>query len=1354
MAEVGVLSLQIHDNSAKAASELDKLASALERVRSAVGGGKQLSGAATEIEKIKTAVSGAVSGEAAKGFAEVAKKIEAVKKASEGVKLPELKNSDGFITTESKIEEAITNVGESAVTATKKIETFKDSVREMKRTVEGSGVETIYDPAVKDFVPVDRYSGAGAGSAAGEHAYNGPDPVLADVVKRSGFDSIYEAFPGYRQQMENQFPEMYEAMKNAAGGIEELSESGENAGLNIRQLGEALFGAGDDAKGFGDRIKGLFPHLSMLGKQLMSIARRMALRAVIKQVTAGIKEGVENLYWYSKAVGTDFAPAMDSAASAMLQFKNSIGAAAAPVIQALIPVLQTVVNWFITAINYANQFLALITGKSGWTRALPVAADAFEQTGRRARGAGRSAREAAKDVKELLADWDELNIIQSETGGGTGSGGGGGGGAGGTSAEYSSMFQEMRSFNEDIQAFVRNLTNSFGSILELVKKVGAVMLAWKVSSVVGGIVGTLAGLVGAGIMLDITFKLVKAFDKTYADTGNVGWLIGDVLTTLVGATLTSKILSKVLGGAVGKIVLPLTLAVSAGATIKAIVEETDLSELNQRTVVQAVTAGIKGGAAIGLLAYASGAITKLAAIGAGISGTLITFGAAIGIKATSVVAKTGEITKETVMADVAAAVSTALGVSGLALSIGSASLATAAAMGAGALIFTLAATIGIQAIIASKPKAVKWGDYDATEHEIKNFVEGSVFKVNANTILNMINPKIEAVSTEEEGLTAKADEVKLTVSKVLLGFDDKETLKDLEKQILGTGEADDSESLIGRLRKTMKAKNSVIETGLILQFSNLGDGSTEASKEAKNQLGIVSAGWEAIDNEISSLGRSLSASFGRAYREGITEEAKAAEIKTIAELSQMIANVSAAMVKGEAQAQAQINLKDNLSSLSRESFGNILDYIKEYKEQVSNAYITAYDAVIKELGSQAAALEQSWQNELQLAKDAKTESERAEHERNAKAYEAQYKQTYGYYMSQLEGRDAAIKAATEKAMDKSTLELIRNAILGNIQGKAGAENISADFAHAMYASFHDAKATTEQKSGAVKNLINNVIDQYFGEDANTIKGLIEEGILSYKDVIDQGIVEALAGGGIWVSEQDVWQTIIDQIFGNDGKPTEVDGPDVNVGVGVKPEIEEATSEAPTTEEILGGLATEAESNLNATDSVITDHTFPVTNTVDTSATTGATGDMAAQVHSDVMSVASDINWLNSMVGGYGYSGIGGAGRFSNVTGVTVHSRATGGNIRSGELFFGNENGRIEMMGKMGNSAVVANNQQIVEGISKGVATSNAGMESAMNMMVALMRQFVSKEFTAKVVPSSSMGRNNAMSNEAYRKVTG
>lgn len=1354
MAEVGVLSLQIHDNSEKAASGLDRLASALERVRNAVGGGKQLSGAATEIEKIKTAVSGASSSEAAKGFTEVAKKIEAVKKASNGIKLPELKNSDGFITAESKIEEAIENVGESAVTATKKIETFKDSVREMKRTVEGSGVESIYDPAVKDFVPVDRYSGAGAGAATSEYAYRGADPVLADIVKKNGFDSIYAQFPGYRQQMENQFPEMYEAMKNAAGGIEELSESGENAGANIRQLGDALFGAGDDAKGFGDKIKGLFPHLSSLSKQLMSIARRMALRAIIKQVTAGFKEGVENLYWYSKAVGTDFAPAMDSAASAMLQFKNSIGAAAAPLIQALIPVLQTVVDWFITAINYANQFLALITGKGGWTRALPTAANAFEDTSRKAKRAGGSAKSAAKEVKELLADWDELNIIQSESGGGTGAGGSGGV-ASAIGTEYANMFEEVNHFSDDIEAFVRNLDRSFGGVLNFVKEIGEAVLAWKVSKAFSGLVGKLAGLAGTVIAISLVIKGTQMFDNTFLDTGHEGWLIGSLLTPVIGGIFTKQILDAVVGGSVGKLAIPLMLTISSIVDIVTLAGRTDVDALDKKSLEMSVLSALKVGAAASYFAYMLGGYTLGKSLMGGAAIAIATFGVAIGIKAIAQTAKSG-VTMETIKA--AALSSLAVGVgAGMFAKIAGASTLAALGFGGAAAAFTiatLAVGIGIAAAIASKPKAIVWGDYKATEKEIKDFVEGSVFKVSPNTILEMINPKIEAVSTAEEGLTATANEVKLLVGKVMLGFDDKETLQELEKQILGNGAADDNESLIGKLRTTMKAKKSVIETGLILQYTGFGDASTDASKEVKEQFNTVDAGWAAIDNEISSLGKSLAESFGRAYREGISEEAKAAELKTIAELTQMIANVAAAMTRGEAQAQAMINLKGNLSNLTVESFGDVVSYIEEYKQEVTSAYTTAYDAVIKELGSQAAGLKQSWENELILAEEAKTESERAAHLRNAKAYEDQYNETYALYKSKLDGRDDAIKAMVERAMDKDTLELIRNAILGNLQGKAGADNISAAFAEAMYSTFHDENATTEQRSGAVTDLLNNVIDQYFGEDAGTIKTLIKEGVLSYKDVIDQGVVEALAGGGIWDSEQSIWQTIIDQIFGAGEEPIEAEPTSVTIPMEVQPEIEEAVSEASSTEEILGGLSTEADANLTATDTVIKEHTFAQTNTVDTSATTDSVHDMATSVMGDLKATANAINSFNSFVGGLGGVRVGGAGRWSGLTGVTVSSRATGGNIRSGEVFFGNENGRIEMMGKMGNSAVVANNQQIVDGISRGVAASNSGMESSLGTMVALMRQFLNKEFTARVVPSSGMGRNNVQSGDAYRKVTG
>ena len=51
---------------------------------------------------------------------------------------------------------------------------------------------------------------------------------------------------------------------------------------------------------------------------------------------------------------------------------------------------------------------------------------------------------------------------------------------------------------------------------------------------------------------------------------------------------------------------------------------------------------------------------------------------------------------------------------------------------------------------------------------------------------------------------------------------------------------------------------------------------------------------------------------------------------------------------------------------------------------------------------------------------------------------------------------------------------------------------------------------------------------------------------------------------------------------------------------------------------------------------------------------------------------------------------------------TMQNYATGGFVDSAQLFFANENGNIEAMGKMGNDTVVANNEQIVTGITQGV----------------------------------------------------
>lgn len=172
---------------------------------------------------------------------------------------------------------------------------------------------------------------------------------------------------------------------------------------------------------------------------LINSVKRVAfyrlIRAGIRMVTDGVKTGIDNLYQWSAAMNGSFAQSMDVGASASLQFKNSIGAMLGPAIEAVIPLLVQLANVAIQAANAINQFVSVLFGRATWTRAKEVSVSAGKALG----GAGKKAKEADDAIKGLLADWDELNIIQQES---SKSGdGGSGGGSGGVSA--GDMFEQV-----------------------------------------------------------------------------------------------------------------------------------------------------------------------------------------------------------------------------------------------------------------------------------------------------------------------------------------------------------------------------------------------------------------------------------------------------------------------------------------------------------------------------------------------------------------------------------------------------------------------------------------------------------------------------------------------------------------------------------------------------------------------------------------------------------------------------------------------------------------------------------------------------------------------------------------------
>lgn len=189
----------------------------------------------------------------------------------------------------------------------------------------------------------------------------------------------------------------------------------------IKKLGQPLENLGEKFKAIGTKIKGFF-------NSIKRVAMYRAIRTALKAITDGLEEGRKNLYYYSQAVGTEFAPSMDRAATAFLYLKNSIGAATAPLTNYFVPILDAVIDKLVEFINKFNELTAALTNQPTWTKAVKYPVTWQD--------AADDATKAAKKLKSVMLGFDELNVIEPDDKGGK------------TSAadalDYSKMFEEMQ----------------------------------------------------------------------------------------------------------------------------------------------------------------------------------------------------------------------------------------------------------------------------------------------------------------------------------------------------------------------------------------------------------------------------------------------------------------------------------------------------------------------------------------------------------------------------------------------------------------------------------------------------------------------------------------------------------------------------------------------------------------------------------------------------------------------------------------------------------------------------------------------------------------------------------------------
>lgn len=515
-------------------------------------------------------------------------------------------------------------------------------------------------------------------SGLGESARITAEQFMEDTTQA---DILQMKLEGVSQKLE----EALNADETDPGKIARLANEYQNLKDKIEEVGDAANDASGQASGLGTALSNAANSIKSgtfgkLASQLWRVAKMRGLRYIIRSISSALSEGVNNLYSWSNGVNGSFADAMDTYSTKLSLIKNSVATAFSPLIEMAVPYISQLTSYVYSACNALSQFWALLTGSDTWTKALETTKKWSDTT---KKGAG-SVSDAADDTKDLLADWDELNVIQSDTTDSSGSGSSGSG----SSVDYSKMFEDTSKFD--------TWTKYFTDIKDIVLDIATALLGWKLSEVLTGALGTLSSFVFTGATIKLVFDADTFFDNMYVDTGEEGWLVADLLTTILGSALATKALSSVLGGAAASIAVPLTFAVGAAATIKTLIDRTDVSALSAKGLRLAALTGLKTGAAAGYLFYTNG-YTLLESIGSGAGVAVITLGVAVGLKAIAETIQTGELTEEILAADFLSAGAVGGGLFLMEKALGGSTITAFTQAGGGALV-TFGVLIGLEAV--------------------------------------------------------------------------------------------------------------------------------------------------------------------------------------------------------------------------------------------------------------------------------------------------------------------------------------------------------------------------------------------------------------------------------------------------------------------------------------------------------------------------------------------------------------------------------------------------------------------------------------------------------------------------------
>lgn len=378
------LTIEVVADTSKATKNIAKLAQTLKTLSEGSSG---TAGAAESIKKAADAV--AKFCEAANSTNGVATKIKKV-----GAALNELQNSVSGLQDTAKGIDAVAGALNRLADASDKVTGVKQTIKEIRAV----GIGVARTAVAKDAVDT------------GKTSLEKSPITQADVESLAAEEPKLQGLIDTLQRGADAAGRF--SAKLASLPLKVVAEGAKNASSWIWQLGKGM--VSHIWGSFKNKLTGFAGSLGNLFHSIKRIAMYRGIRALIRSITSGFSEGIKHLYRWSELVNNEFKASMDSLSTSAHYLRDSLGAMVSPLIDALAPAVEILVEKFVSLLNVVNQFFATLTGKDTWRRAVRTATE-YDDGIKDAADSTKEATEAQKKLNKALQDFDELNLITTST---------------------------------------------------------------------------------------------------------------------------------------------------------------------------------------------------------------------------------------------------------------------------------------------------------------------------------------------------------------------------------------------------------------------------------------------------------------------------------------------------------------------------------------------------------------------------------------------------------------------------------------------------------------------------------------------------------------------------------------------------------------------------------------------------------------------------------------------------------------------------------------------------------------------------------------------------------------------------